>query len=107
MSAFENPDGLAVARELIPAKVRKAIYAAVSLAGYGLSAVAVGMVAAGAAVPEAVPTALAVLGALTGPLGQLAASNTPSPATVAAVVTEVADDPAEGVGDDALTEAGQ
>ncbi len=94
MTVYENADGIAVARELIPARIRKALYAGASLLGYGLAAAAVGLTTAGVAVPEAVTVSLAVLGALTGPLGQLAASNTPTPA--------VAPDPAEGLADEAL-----
>jgi hypothetical protein len=90
MAAFENADGLTVARELIPPKVRRGIYAAASLLGYALGAVVVGYASAvvvGYAtpgdLPEYVPVALAVLGALMGPLGQLAATNTPSAPAVA------------------------
>ena len=69
-------DGLDAARELIPARARRTLYAAGSLAGYALAAAAVGFTAAGTDVPQGVGVALAVLGALMGPLGQLAASNT-------------------------------
>jgi hypothetical protein len=82
MAAFENADGLTVARELIPPKVRRGIYAAASLLGYALGAVVVGYATPGD-LPEYVPVALAVLGALMGPLGQLAATNTPSAPAVA------------------------
>lgn len=75
VTGYENPDGLSVARELIPARVRRWIYASASLVGYALAAVAVGMETAGVDVPTAVTVALAVLGSLTGPLGQLAAAN--------------------------------
>ena len=68
--------GLAVARELIPARIRRGLYAAASLLGYALAAVVVGITAAGIAVPAPVTVALAVLGSLMGPLGQLAAVNT-------------------------------
>ena len=78
MSSYDNADGITAARELIPARIRKAIYAGAALLGYGLAAVAVGLTTAGAAVPEAVTVSLAVLGALTGPLGQLAATNVPA-----------------------------
>ncbi len=84
MAAYENPDGLTVARELISPKVRRWLYAGASLLGYVLGAVVVGYAALGTeALPQAVPVALAVLGALMGPLGQLAASNTPSAPAVA------------------------
>ena len=87
MAAFDNPDGLTVARELLPAKVRRGIYAGASLAGYALGAVVVGYATLGTeTLPEYVPVALAVLGALMGPLGQLAATNTPSaPAVIAPI----------------------
>ena len=81
MSDFDASDGLLVARELIPAKVRRAIYAAAALAGYALAAVAVGLVAGGLAIPTAVTVALAALGALMGPLGMLAAANVPASPT--------------------------
>lgn len=67
--------GLGVAREMIPARVRRGLYAAGSLAGYALTAAVVGFTAAGADVPGGVTVALSVLGALAGPLGQLAAVN--------------------------------
>jgi hypothetical protein len=99
MALFENPDGLTVARELIPAKVRRGIYAAASLVGYALGAVVVGYATLGTeALPEFVPVALAVLGALMGPLGQLAATNTPSAAAVAVAAPQAAVEVA--VGDD-------
>jgi hypothetical protein len=87
MAAFDNPDGLTVARELMPPKVRRWLYAGASLLGYVLGAVVVGYAALGTEdVPEGIPVALAVLGALMGPLGQLAASNTPSaPAVIAPI----------------------
>lgn len=72
--------GLEVAKEFIPVRTRRLLYAAVSILGYLLSAVAVGFAAAGADIPVAVIVALAILGALIGPIGQLAASNT-SPLT--------------------------
>lgn len=83
MATYENVDGLAVARELIPARIRKAIYAGASLIGYLLAAVVAGMASAVAmgvidSIPSGLSIALAVLGALTGPLGQLAAANVPT-----------------------------
>ena len=77
MAAYENADGIAAARDLIPAPIRKAIYAGAALLGYTLAAVAVGLTTADVPVPEAVTVALAVLGGLAGPLGQLAAANVP------------------------------
>ena len=44
-----------------------------------LAAAVVGFAAAGAQVPTALAVALAVLGALLGPIGQLAATNTTVP----------------------------
>lgn len=78
MTEHEQQEGLLVAREFIPARVRRAVYAAAALAGYALTAAAVGFAAAGATVPTPVPVALGVLGSLIGPLGQLAAVNTPA-----------------------------
>jgi hypothetical protein len=71
--------GLEVAKEFIPARTRRAVYAAASILGYLLAAAVVGFVTAGADVPVALAVALAVLGALVGPIGQLAASHTPLP----------------------------
>jgi hypothetical protein len=69
-------DGLEVAKEFIPARTRRAVYAAASILGYVLAAAVVGFTVAGVDVPTAVAVALAVLGALVGPIGQLAAANT-------------------------------
>lgn len=80
--AFNDTGGIDVARELIPARVRRGLYAASSLAGYGLAATAVGMTAASGEVPQWVTVALATLGALIGPIGQLAATNTRPAAAV-------------------------
>lgn len=77
MSTFDT-DGIAVARELIPARARKIIYAAASLASVALAAVVVGFTASTSPVPESVTIIMAVLGALMGPLGMLAASNVPA-----------------------------
>lgn len=71
--------GLDVARELIPATARRWIYAGISILGYALGATAVGVTAAGQDVPTFVTVALAVTGFLAGPVGQLAAANTPRP----------------------------
>ncbi len=70
--------GLEVAKEFIPARVRRGVYAAASILGYLLAAAAVGFAAAGATVPTALVVALAVSGALMGPIGQLAAANVPT-----------------------------
>ena len=72
-------DGLEVAKEFIPARARRAVYASASILGYLLAAAVVGFTAAGTEVPTALAVALAVLGALLGPIGQLAATNTPVP----------------------------
>lgn len=77
---MSNPDvpaaGLEVAKEFLPARVRRGTYAAVSILGYLLSAAVVGFTVAGVDTPTGLAVSLAVLGALTGPIGQLAASNT-------------------------------
>lgn len=95
VSGYESAAGLDVARELIPAHVRRWIYAGVSLAGYALAAIAVGLTTAGVDVPTSVTVALAVLGAMTGPVGQLAATNVPT--------TVPLPDNGEGQPDGALT----
>lgn len=69
-------EGLLVAREFIPARARRALYALGSICGYLLSAAVVGFTVAGVDTPLPVAVALGVLGALMGPLGQLAAANT-------------------------------
>ena len=79
MSDEDLVAGLEVAQEFIPARARRALYAAASILGYLLAAAVVGFAAAGADVPTALAVALAVLGALVGPIGQLAAANTPAP----------------------------
>jgi hypothetical protein len=76
--------GISVAGEFIPARWRRLIYAAASLFGYALSAVAVGFAAAAEETPSWVGVSLAVLGFLMGPLAQLAASNTPVPGSATA-----------------------
>lgn len=70
--------GLDVAKEFIPRRVRRLLYASTSIVGYLLLAVVAGFAAADVAIPKALVIALAVLGSLTGPIGQLAASNTTS-----------------------------
>lgn len=70
--------GLEVAREMIPAVVRRGMYAAASLASLALTAAVVGFTAAATSVPVAVTIALSVIGSLAGPLGMLAAVNTPT-----------------------------
>lgn len=72
-------DGLEVVKEFVPARTRRAVYAGASILGYLLAAAVVGFVTAGVDVPVALAVALAVLGSLMGPIGQLAASNTPAP----------------------------
>lgn len=67
---------LEMAAEFIPARRRRLIYVVLSLLGYLFGATAVGFTAAGSGVPSAVVVALAVLGFLIGPAGQLAAVNT-------------------------------
>lgn len=74
--------GLEVAKEFLPARVRRGVYALASIVGYLLAATVVGFAAAGESVPTGLAVALAVLGALLGPIGQLAASNTKVPGTV-------------------------
>lgn len=71
--------GLEVAKEFIPPRARRALYGAASILGYILAAAVVGFAAAGQDVPTALAVALAVLGALLGPIGQLAAANVPMP----------------------------
>lgn len=71
--------GLEVAREFIPRAARRALYAAASIVGYLLSAAVVGFTVADVPVPTPLTVALAVLGALLGPIGQLAASNVAPP----------------------------
>lgn len=78
--------GLEAAKEFLPGRLRRGIYATSSVLGYVLAAAVVGFVAAGAAVPVGLAVALAVLGALVGPIGQLAASNTPIPLAPAPVI---------------------
>lgn len=73
----ELASGLLVAREFIPARVRRAVYALGSVCGYLLAAAVVGFTVAGVETPLPLAVALGVLGALMGPLGQLAAANTP------------------------------
>ena len=58
------------------ARTRRALYAGASILGYLLAAAVVGFTVAGVDVPTALAVALAVLGALVGPIGQLAANNT-------------------------------
>jgi hypothetical protein len=72
----EYQAGLEVARDVIPARVRRWIYALASLVGLVMTAVVVGFTTAGVEVPSWVTLTLAVLGALMTPLGLLAAANT-------------------------------
>lgn len=84
MSTYEPElsSGLEVAKEFISSRVRRAIYAIASILGYLLSATAIGFASAGYDVPVAVLVSMAVMGALIGPIGQLAATNTPSTARI-------------------------
>lgn len=79
MDDMQLDTGLELAKEFLPPRVRRAVYAAASLIGYLLAAAVVGFAAAGQEVPTGLAVALAVLGALLGPIGQLAATNTPVP----------------------------
>lgn len=76
MDDDELGTGLEVAKEFIPPRARRAVYAGASILGYLLAAAVVGCSVAGVDVPDALAVALAVLGALMGPIGQLAATNT-------------------------------
>lgn len=69
-------DGLEAAKEFIPPKFRRFLYASLSVFGYLLGAIAVGFTATGGDVPQALVVAMAVSGFLLGPIGQLAATNT-------------------------------
>lgn len=96
MSEMSLGEGLEVAKEFLPPRVRRGIYAAASILGYLLAAAVVGFAAAGEGVPSWLAVALAVLGALLGPIGQLAATNTT--VSTPAVVVEVVDvDDSEGM----------
>ena len=93
MSVYDE-GGIAVARELIPARARRTIYAAASLAGLALTAAVVGFTAVSQTVPDWLTATLAVLGALTAPLGMLAASNVaaaPTPPPILGAEEEGAD----------------
>lgn len=84
MSDGSMAGGLEVAREFIPRPARRGLYAGASIIGYLLSAAVVGFTVADVPVPVPLTVALAVLGALLGPIGQLAASNTPHQVTAPA-----------------------
>lgn len=74
-----NDFDLTIAREMIPANVRKWLYVVISLTGVVLTAVMAGFAAAAIAIPVWVTVGLTVLGVLAGPFGFLAANNVTLP----------------------------
>jgi hypothetical protein len=84
---FVGEYDLTIARELIPARIRRWIYAFVSLAGIVLNSTLVGVVASGADAPTWVVVAIAVVGSLAAPLGFLAANNVEVPQKPADLTT--------------------
>lgn len=72
----ELSNGLEVAKEFLPPRARRLVYACVSILGYLLGAAAIGFAAAGVGIPTGIIVATSILGYLIGPIGQLAASNT-------------------------------
>ena len=81
MSSFDNLD---VVKEVIPAQYRKVAYAVTSLVAIVLTALLAGFSAVGE-VPDWITIGLAVVGALAGPIGFLAANNTVVPPSLPVV----------------------
>lgn len=73
-----EPQGMDVVREVLPARVRRVVYAAYVIVGVIVTAVAAGFAFAGD-VPTWVGVTMAVMGSLTIPMAALAVVNTKAP----------------------------